>query len=99
MGTQPLQLKKFGKGPNRNVFVCSDRPAVIYSSNQKLVFSNVNLKTVTCMSPLDTEAYPNCMILSDGDSLVIGWFISFFLESMKVLMKNHKRSKLSFVVN
>ena len=47
LGTQPIVLRKFRTGAVSNVFACSDRPTVIYSSNQKLVFSNVNLKEVT----------------------------------------------------
>ena len=46
LGTQPTVLRKFRTGAVSNVFACSDRPTVIYSSNQKLVFSNVNLKEV-----------------------------------------------------
>jgi hypothetical protein len=44
LGTQPTVLRKFSTQYTTNVFACSDRPTVIYSSNQKLVFSNVNLK-------------------------------------------------------
>ena len=47
LGTQPIVLRKFRTGAVSNVFACSDRPTVIYSSNQKLVFSNINLKEVT----------------------------------------------------
>ena len=47
LGTQPTVLRKFRTGSVSNVFACSDRPTVIYSSNQKLVFSNVNLKEVS----------------------------------------------------
>ena len=47
LGTQPTVLRKFRTGAVSNVFACSDRPTVIYSSNQKLVFSNINLKEVT----------------------------------------------------
>ena len=44
LGTQPAALKTFRSLSTVNVFACSDRPTVIYSSNHKLVFSNVNLK-------------------------------------------------------
>ena len=44
LGTQPTVLKPFYARGTFNVFTCSDRPAVIYSSSGKLVFSNVNLK-------------------------------------------------------
>lgn len=42
-----------------NIFACSDRPTVIFSSNHKLVFSNVNLKEVTHMCSLNALAYPD----------------------------------------
>lgn len=44
LGTQPIVLRTFKSVITTNVFACSDRPTVIYSSNRKLVFSNVNLK-------------------------------------------------------
>ncbi|CAG9535052.1 unnamed protein product [Cercopithifilaria johnstoni] len=74
LGTQPIHLRKFRSrcSPIQNIFVCSDRPAVIYSSNQKLLFSNVNLRMVSTMTPLCAEAYPDALVLTDGHSLVIG---------------------------
>ena len=59
LGTQPTVLKTFRSLSTTNVFACSDRPTVIYSSNHKLVFSNVNLKEVNYMCPLHSEGYPN----------------------------------------
>uniref|UniRef100_A0A915MWP2 DNA damage-binding protein 1 n=1 Tax=Meloidogyne javanica TaxID=6303 RepID=A0A915MWP2_MELJA len=55
-----------------NVFVCSDRPTVIYSSNNKLSFSNVNLRSVNQMCPLNSEHYRGCLALTDGENLLIG---------------------------
>ena len=46
LGTKPTMIQPFKAGASRNIFACSDRPTVIYSSNNKLVFSNVNLKVV-----------------------------------------------------
>ena len=46
LGTQPTSLNKFAANSNVTVFACSDRPAVIHSQNQKIFFSNVNLKQV-----------------------------------------------------
>ena len=57
-GTQPIILKTFRSLSTTNVFACSDRPTVIYSSNHKLVFSNVNLKEVNHMCSLNAEAFP-----------------------------------------
>ena len=59
LGTQPTILQMFRSMSTSNVFACSDRPTVIYSSNHKLVFSNVNLKEVGYMCPLNSEGYPD----------------------------------------
>ena len=59
LGTQPTVLRTFRSLSTTNVFACSDRPTVIYSSNHKLVFSNVNLKEVNHMCPLNSEGYPD----------------------------------------
>ena len=55
-----------------NVFACSDRPTVIYSSTQKLVFSNVNLREVKHMCPLNAEAYPDSLALATDSTVTIG---------------------------
>jgi DNA damage-binding protein 1 len=44
LGTQPIILNPFKTAASSHVFAASDRPTVIYSSNKKLLFSNVNLK-------------------------------------------------------
>lgn len=63
LGTQPTMLRTFRSLSTTNVFACSDRPTVIYSSNHKLVFSNVNLKEVNHMCSLNAEAYPDRWVL------------------------------------
>lgn len=72
LGTQPTVLRKFRTGSTTNVFACSDRPTVIYSSSQKLVFSNVNLKEVKHMCPLNAQAYPDSLALATESSVTIG---------------------------
>ncbi|CAH1785310.1 unnamed protein product [Owenia fusiformis] len=72
LGTQPTVLRTFKSLSTTNVFACSDRPTVVYSSNQKLVFSNVNLKEVNYMCPLNSEGYPDSLALSNDTSLTIG---------------------------
>lgn len=73
LGTQPTVLRSFKSSSySTNVFACSDRPTVIYSSNHKLVFSNVNLKEVNRMCPLNCEAYPDSLALTTESSLIIG---------------------------
>ncbi|BFZ05163.1 hypothetical protein BsWGS_08202 [Bradybaena similaris] len=72
LGTQPTILKTFKSLATTNVFACSDRPTVIYSSNHKLVFSNVNLKEVNHMCPLNSDGYPDSLALSNDTTLMIG---------------------------
>ncbi|CAI0545443.1 unnamed protein product [Linum tenue] len=47
LGTQPITLRTFSSKNATHVFAASDRPTVIYSSNKKLLYSNVNLKEVS----------------------------------------------------
>uniref|UniRef100_U5EVD6 DNA damage-binding protein 1 n=1 Tax=Corethrella appendiculata TaxID=1370023 RepID=U5EVD6_9DIPT len=72
LGTQPTILKTFRSLSTTNVFACSDRPTVIYSSNHKLVFSNVNLKEVNHMCSLNAEAYPDSLALATKSSAILG---------------------------
>lgn len=72
LGTQPTVLRKFRTHATTNVFACSDRPTVIYSSNQKLVFSNVNLKEVKHMCPLNSESYRDSLALASDSAVTIG---------------------------
>lgn len=44
LGTQPIMLTSFTSNGMNHVFAASDRPTVIYSSNKKLLYSNVNTK-------------------------------------------------------
>lgn len=72
LGTQPTILKTFRSLSTMNVFACSDRPTVIYSSNHKLVFSNVNLKEVNHMCSLNAEAYQDSLALATKNSVILG---------------------------
>ncbi|XP_020628267.1 DNA damage-binding protein 1-like [Orbicella faveolata] len=72
LGTQPTMLRTFKSLATTNVFACSDRPTVIYSSNHKLVFSNVNLKEVNYMCPLNSEGFPDSLAVASEGALTIG---------------------------
>ncbi|KAL3321308.1 DNA damage-binding protein 1 [Cichlidogyrus casuarinus] len=56
----------------KNVFVCSNRPCVLYSAKQKLVFANVNLLEVFHVAPFNGKFYSNCLCLVTPTGLVIG---------------------------
>ena len=44
LGIKPIVLKLFQSAGVTNVFACSNHPTIIYTSNHKLLSSNVNLK-------------------------------------------------------
>jgi DNA damage-binding protein 1 len=64
LGTKPITLSSFMSKDQQNVFACSDRPAVIYSQNHKLLFSNVNLKDVNHMCRFNSESFPDSLALA-----------------------------------
>ncbi|KAG7298167.1 DNA damage-binding protein 1 [Plutella xylostella] len=72
LGTQPTMLRSFRSLSTTNIFACSDRPTVIFSSNHKLVFSNVNLKEVSHMCSLNAQAYPDSLALATDSTVTIG---------------------------
>lgn len=47
LGTKPILLRTFASNGASHVFAASDRPTVIYSSNKKLVYSNLNENEVS----------------------------------------------------
>lgn len=87
LGTRPLILRKFISNGIPNVFACSDRPAVVFSSNHKLVFSNVNVRLVTHMTPLNAESYVDCTAFTDGEYLILG--IQYFTVCFGQKFKSH----------
>ncbi|VDD75995.1 unnamed protein product [Mesocestoides corti] len=72
-GTGPsMHLSQWRSHNKGHIFVCSNHPCVVYSTRNKLVFSNVNLKEVTWMAPLNGSYYTNCICLVIPSGLVIG---------------------------
>lgn len=72
LGSQPLSLSRFRSKNMTHVFAACDRPTVIYSSNNKLLYSNINSKEVNVMCPFDTASFPECLALSSEDELTVG---------------------------
>ncbi|PNT58531.1 hypothetical protein POPTR_001G357900v4 [Populus trichocarpa] len=72
LGTQPITLRTFSSKNTTHVFAASDRPTVIYSSNKKLLYSNVNLKEVSHMCPFNSAAFPDSLAIAKEGELSIG---------------------------
>ncbi|KAB2091997.1 hypothetical protein ES319_A03G233400v1 [Gossypium barbadense] len=72
LGTQPITLRTFSSKNTTHVFASSDRPTVIYSSNKKLLYSNVNLKEVGHMCPFNSAAFPDSLAIAKEGELTIG---------------------------
>ncbi|KAK2994115.1 hypothetical protein RJ640_003638 [Escallonia rubra] len=75
LGTQPITLRTFTSKNTTHVFAASDRPTVIYSSNKKLLYSNVNLKEVSHMCPFNTAAFPCSLAIAKEGELTIGTIV------------------------
>eukprot|EP00117_Sycon_ciliatum_P004057 scpid20029/ scgid8581/ DNA damage-binding protein 1; Damage-specific DNA-binding protein 1 len=72
LGTQPTTMRPFHTASSFNIFVCSDRPSVIYSSNSKLLFANVNFKVVDYVCPINTAAYRDSLIIVSQSVMTFG---------------------------
>ena len=65
LGKKLTTLKTFRSNDTVKVFVCPDRPTVIYSSNHKLVFSIVDFGEVIPTCPKNFSAYPDPLVLAN----------------------------------
>ncbi|KAJ8449900.1 hypothetical protein Cgig2_029262 [Carnegiea gigantea] len=92
LGTQPITLRTFTSKNATHVFAASDRPTVIYSSNKKLLYSNVNLKEVSHMCPFNTAAFPDRSFASSVNSLAIAKEGELTIGTIDDIQKLHIRS-------
>ncbi|KAG0183044.1 DNA damage-binding protein 1a [Apophysomyces sp. BC1034] len=72
LGKLPISLGTFTSNGTTHVFAASDKPSVIHSRNQKLIYSNVNLKEVRCVTSFNSLSFPDAIALTTKDCLVIG---------------------------
>ncbi|ORY94945.1 mono-functional DNA-alkylating methyl methanesulfonate N-term-domain-containing protein [Syncephalastrum racemosum] len=72
LGKMPIALGKFTSNGTTHVFAASDKPSVIHSRNQKLIYSNVNLKDIRCVSSFNSRSFPDAVALTTKDGLIIG---------------------------
>ena len=72
LGTQPIVLGKFTSNSTEYVFAACDRPTVVYSSNGKLLYSNVNRKDINHVCPFHCEDFKDHLAISTEDELTIG---------------------------
>ncbi|KAL1918136.1 uncharacterized protein VTP21DRAFT_3402 [Calcarisporiella thermophila] len=72
LGTQPIHLNTLKSNGATHVFVASDRPTVIYSNNQKLLYSNVNLREVSYLCPFNSPSFPNSLAITSEEGMTIG---------------------------
>lgn len=99
LGTQPTILKKFHSEkpvPTNNIFACSDRPSVISTTNQKLVYSSVNLKQVEYMCQLNAKDYPNSLALLSSGTLRIGTIDSIQKLHIRTVPLNETARRITY---
>jgi DNA damage-binding protein 1 len=79
LGTKPTtltichQIDISSTSNSRTVlFACSDHPSVISSSNNKIIFSSVNLREIVCMCSLNSEYYGSSLTLVTDTGIILG---------------------------
>lgn len=54
-----------------NIFATSEHPSLIYGAEGRIVYSAVTAEDATCVSPFDTQAFPDCIAISTASQLKI----------------------------
>eukprot|EP00842_Homolaphlyctis_polyrhiza_P004084 jgi/Hompol1/4677/HPOL_000799-RA len=72
LGTQPITLRTFQSNGRTHVFAASDRPTVIHAKSGQLLYSNVNMREVSQISPFNTAVTEGALALACEGSLKIG---------------------------
>ncbi|KAI8927951.1 mono-functional DNA-alkylating methyl methanesulfonate N-term-domain-containing protein [Entophlyctis helioformis] len=72
LGTQPISLRSFQSNGRTHVFAASDRPTVIHSKSGQLLYSNVNMREVTHVSPFSSSLAEGALALACEGILKIG---------------------------
>ncbi|CAF0960255.1 unnamed protein product [Rotaria sordida] len=81
---QHTDLSSTSNNSRTVLFACSDHPSVISSTNNKLVFSSVNLREIVCMCSFNSEYY--------GPSLTLVTDMGVILGRIDDIQKLHVRS-------
>jgi DNA damage-binding protein 1 len=72
LASQPISLRSFLNDGKAHVFAASDRPCVIHSRNQKLLFGNVSLSSCIGVCPLNSPSYPHSLAVAVLGKLFFG---------------------------
>ncbi|ORY21141.1 hypothetical protein LY90DRAFT_516301 [Neocallimastix californiae] len=73
LGTQPINLKEIRYSNKNYIFAASDQPTIIYSNNNNLNFSNVNLTdTIIDACPFICMEYEDAICILTSKSILIG---------------------------
>ncbi|KAK3842433.1 MAG: UV-damaged DNA binding protein 1 [Linnemannia gamsii] len=117
LGTQPIMLRQISAaqgedgsnasgglttGKSDHVFACSDRPTVIYSSNRKILYSNVNLKQVATVASFNCAAFPNALAIvgSDEESVLrIGSIDEFQELHVRTVPVHESAKRISYMAS
>ena len=72
MGTRQARFHLLPRsGGIYNLFATSEHPSLIYGSEGRIVYSAVTAEDAACVSPFDTEAYPDCIALATESQIKI----------------------------
>jgi DNA damage-binding protein 1 len=72
LGSKPAELTCFVSKESTCVFVTSDRPTVVYSRGNKVLYANANIGEVGSVCSFHSSDFPDCLALANDASLMIG---------------------------
>lgn len=96
LGTQPILLSTFKTNQNTHIFAASDRPTVIYHHNKKILYSNVNLKEVNCVTGFHSSSFPSSLAIANESTLTIGAVDNIQKLHIKTISLNSSNSSSSY---
>ncbi|KAJ8328824.1 hypothetical protein O5D80_002803 [Batrachochytrium dendrobatidis] len=72
LATQPITLRTFQSHGRTHVFAASDRPTVIFVKSGQLLYSNVNVREISHVSPFNSHMAEGALAFASDGALKIG---------------------------
>ena len=72
LGSASCNFSVFTTNGEMNVFAASERPVIIYARSEKLIFMNVNLRSVVFAAGITIDGLDGHLVIASSDSFSVG---------------------------
>jgi len=72
LGTHPITLSCFYSNDSLCIFAACDSPTILYASNEKILFSVVNINEVNSVTSFNSALFPEALCLVSEGTFTIG---------------------------